>query len=440
MRLERRSFQEVNEDGSTTSKVDFFTGGVFLCVFAVPLGKLVYLPGTDGFGVTAAALLLPIFAALYISTRRISWQSVLIPLTVLTLALLSLVSLQDISKLGIYNYVEIAGYHSGETGTKDSVLGRLVFILAYGAIYIAIIAMGVRDSSAVVRLWRWFSRGVIVASIVGVGIFAGVALGSLDSDSISAISAHSHIVVTGVLDFYRFNPGANVNQFGKYAAIGLAFTLLMQRQVKFRGFVVCLLGFALVASLTRSAWVGFLLGLLSVAVHQRGSLRKLRTLLYIGFTLLGTLGLLLVFAPGDVLEMIGQRLEFSPGAGGNERLIKVEDVFQTLYSADSVTQLFGNGWATNLYVHSVPFQILYEMGVVGFLLGTLMMLSLWWRLHCKYAFSDPYLNFLRVALAVTTIDMLLQHSMYHPSTWLVLASAAAYSSRQLAEIESHKYS
>ena len=130
---------------------------------------------------------------------------------------------------------------------------------------------------AVVRIWGWFSRGVIVAPIVGVGIFAGVAVGLLDSDSISAISAHSHIVATGVLDFYRFNPGANVNQFGTYAAIGLAFTLFMQQQVKFRGFVVCLLGFALVASLTRSAWVGFLLGVLSVAVHQRVSLKKLHT-------------------------------------------------------------------------------------------------------------------------------------------------------------------
>lgn len=416
------------------------TLSLWLSVFAVPLGKLIYLPGTGGFGITAAAILLPISAALYVATRRVSLQSMLILLAFLTLAILSLVSLQDIAKLGIYNYREISGYHSGETGTKDSVLGRLVFIPAYGLIYIAILSMAERDHSAVIRLWSWFSRGVIVASIVGSGIFAGVALGVLDSDSISGISAHSHVVKTPAFDFYRFNPGANVNQFGKYAAIGLAFILLVQRQGKFRGFVVCLLGFAVIASLTRSAWVGSLLGIISVAVHQRLSKKMVRTLLSIGFTLSGALALSLMFAPKDVLEMIGQRVDFVPGAGGSERLIKVEHVFQSLYDADFVAQLFGHGWATNLYVHSVPFQILYEMGVVGFLLGTLMMLSLWWRLHCKYVFSEPYLNFLRVALAVTTIDMLLQHSMYHPSTWLVLASAAAYSSRQSAEIKSHKYS
>lgn len=417
--------------GEWTSPNDsVFAFGFFLCVLAVPLGKLVYLPGTGGFGITAASVLLPVSAVLYISTRKFPFQSVLIPLVILVLALLSLVSLKDAGMLGVYNYREVSGYHQGETGTRDSVLGRLVFIPAYGAIYLAVIAMAARDSMAMIRLWRWFTCGAILASIAGIVIFAGVALGVLDSDSIRMISAHSHIVETGAFDFYRFNPGANVNQFGKYAAIGLAFTLLIKWPNKFRGFVICLLGFAVIASLTRSAWVGCLLGLLTVAVHQRPSQKQVRILLSAGITLFAIAASIWTVTPDVVLQLIGYRLDLSPGAGGDERVIKVEHVFHTIGNAGLVTQLLGNGWATNLYVHSVPFQILYEMGIVGFILGTLMMMVLWWRLHCKFAFSDPYLNFLRVALAVTTVDMFLQHSMYHPSTWLVLASAAAYSGRR----------
>ena len=407
--------------------------GIYLSVLAVPLGKLIYLPGTGGSGITAAAMLLPIATLGYILKRRFSYQITIIPLAMFILAVLSLVSLDDLAMLGVYNYREISGYYSGETGTRDSVLGRLVFLVALLVTYIAVVAMAKENRLAILRLWMWFTRGVVIASVAGVAIFAGIAYRVFDAGAISGISAHSHIVQTGAFDFYRFNPGANVNQFGKYAAIGLAFTLLIQGPYKFRSSVICLLGFALVASLTRSAWLGFLLGLFSVAVHMPSFRKQLGVMLSAGIALVGITASVFVFVPDSVLIMVGQRLDFSPGAGGSERLIKVEHVLHTIANAGLVTQLFGNGWATNLYVHSVPFQLLYEVGIVGFVLGTLVMIGLWWRLHYKFAFSEPYLNFLRVAFTVTTIDMLLQHSLYHPSTWLVLASVAAYSGRRSVE-------
>ena len=359
-------------------------------------------------------------------------------LATVAIATASLLSLEDVAHLGFYNYEAVSGYHVGETGTRNSILIRLLFLASFLTTVVAVSSICRRNPKVCLDLWHWFTKGTIAASLIGIAIFALVAVGKINYDWLDSVSAGYHVVEVAGLDFYRFNPGANVNQFGKYAAIALAYTVGVRLNIPFRRVATAILIFALIAALGRSAWVGVVVALGAVAVHARLTKTTLGALvLGIAVTAIA-LSAFCIFVPESVQEMIATRLVMSPGPGGSERIIKVTHVLNSLMEADLFTIFFGFGWGTNLYVHSVPFQILYETGLIGFILGTCALAHLWWKLHIQHRGVSRHLTFLRAILAIITIDMLLQHSIYHLSTWLVIASVLAYASPLTNLDRSHK--
>lgn len=374
-------------------------------VFLVPMGKLVYfnVPGLMGFKFSffVWALACMAYFGSWLALKRFGMFRFQIFLLFLFFPIFSLILQGNISELVYYSGDE----QSDSLGAR---LVALVFLMIFSA---AIYDLCRRHGFEIVV--RFFIHGVITATIVGCFIFFLVLTGVIGVPDLMPISADTHIVDI----VYRFNPGGNVNEFGFIAIYAL---LMMQmgypsmsriKQYTLYG----LLLFALFFSLTRAAWLAYA-GALVLMSAVSGQGRKLLILGTVSFAMI----VLIVYQLGDEFSnIVVTRFAVEGGASGDERLEKATEAF--LSNEVSILQIiFGHGWATNLYLHSVPLQLIYEIGIAGFLLTSSAMgwaiIKLIVRVRRNLPGALPLLG----CLTAFAIGSAFHHTIYHMQTWFVV--------------------
>ena len=388
----------------------WFEKFLILSVALIPIGKLIYFPVPGMYGLKFAFIfgaLMAFIWFMYIGIHRSA--------QVLFLAAFFPV----LSLLYIQNYDWIFLYQLNEQQTDSSLL-RLVSYLAlllYSAtIYTAIL----RNKALYIKFADYYVIGTLLASLVGFFIFYWVLKGSLSYAGLEPISAGVHIVNIGGISFYRFNPGANVNEFSMilaYAIFLMPFTSFSKKTKLWLASLFLLLEFA---TLTRAAWLALVLSSF-VAFFFLSRLKRNFKYLFITLTIFVIIFVLIYQVSDQVRFLLESRTSMDIGASGQERLEKFAYVFNHLYESN-FRLLFGYGWATNMYVHNVYLQLLYETGMLGLILFMVAML-----LYTKNVFlmhKGTFKAALIACLAFIAVVSLMHHILYHMQTWFVLAYVA----------------
>ena len=392
---------------------------VLISVAILPLGKLIYLPIQGFMGLKFQFIFSSIVGLLWFIFKGFN-RNMLIILLPISISLLSIIFLEDYSQLFFYRYIELAGIDEGNyTGGRESVLFRflsLCTLLIYAACIFSFILENKTNSYLVAK---YFVNGVFLASLVGVIIFIQVWLGNISVIDLAPISADSHVVGS----FYRFNPGANVNEFSMLIAFAiflLPFCRFNKKEFSFYLFFFILCQFA---GLTRSSYIGLLLGILFGIFFANKPTRIFWYLSIFTFFTVFIFSILYAYVP-EIKLLIDTRFAFDIGISGNERLDKFSYVFSEAGSS-AFRFMFGFGWATNLYVHNVYLQLLYEVGMVGLLAFITLFIYL-----VKDVFKlKPSLEKSSLAAMIAFIgcSAFFQHTLYHTQTWLILGFIAGVS-------------
>jgi hypothetical protein len=204
---------------------------VVFSISIIPMGKLIYFPIPFFYGLKLPFLFAVTTGLYWYFSKGLNRRSIVLFISTI-IPFISLIYIQDPDHFFIYEYVEKAGIEQGLlTGTRDSAFLRLgvfwLLLIYCSAIY-----------SALIHNWfnlfisaRYFIYGTLAASFVGVIISILVWQGGIGVEELRLISVDAHI--TGHDDsFYRFNPGANVNEFSMilaFAMLLLAFARFSQR-------------------------------------------------------------------------------------------------------------------------------------------------------------------------------------------------------------------
>lgn len=388
-------------------------------LFCIPLGKLMYghLPGLVGLKISFVAwsVVGGLLCTWAILTQSVRNDSLGLLALLLVFPLLSLMLLDN--PYGILVYTS--------DDQTDSLLARAVSLFL-----LVLFMLSVRyhcERLGVQRVVRSFFDGVIATAVIGTVIFILVYSGQVGVDELLPISADTHIVSL----VYRFNPGGNVNEFGIVAVYAMMLLRIAYPSISRSRLVFCysLLVFGLFFSLTRAAWLAFIAALLvGVAVGGRG-----RGYLIASGVLVPLFVGLIYLINDEFAELVTSRLAFQGGASGDERIEKVMTAF---LSGDLhwFNYLFGSGWATNLYMHSVPLQLLYETGLAGFLTMTLLLIALLISLtRLALRKTDPLPMAALACIAAFTLFSAFHHTIYHMQTWFILGIGLYAAGRKLGE-------
>jgi O-antigen ligase len=176
-----------------------------------------------------------------------------------------------------------------------------------------------------------------------------------------------------------------------------------------------LLIFALFFSLTRAAWLAYGGALIAMAIVSKQG-RKFMMLAVLAFA---ALVFMVYQLGGNFANIVVSRFALEGGASGSERLDKVADAF--ISNGASFLQItVGHGWATNLYLHSVPLQLIYEIGVVGFLIISGVMFWAMFKLFLRARRNVPGALPILGCLMAFSICSGFHHTLYHMQTWFIV--------------------
>jgi hypothetical protein len=399
--------------------ISYLSKLILLSVTIIPLGKLIYLPVPGMMGLKFQFLFASLIGLISIVSSGIN-KKMLVVLLPISIALISILFLQDFSHLFFYQYIELAGYDAGNyTGGRESVLFRFLSLVTLLLYMMAIFNFILINSNNAYLLARYYIYGLIAASLVGLFIFIQVWIGNISVLDLAPISADSHIIG----NFYRFNPGANVNEFSMLIAFGI----LLLPFCKFTNlqFLLLLTFFILCefAGLTRSSWISLFLALVIGALFKENFFKTFIFIFISFFSVFIVFTFLYLYIP-EVEMLINTRLALDIGISGFERLDKFQFVFEEIKKS-SLPFIFGHGWATNLYVHNVYFQLLYEVGLLGLLIFTSFFILIIKDIFLiKPSIEKSCLVGIIIFIASSAF---FQHTLYHVQTWLMLGFVSGMS-------------
>jgi hypothetical protein len=374
-----------------------------ISVALIPIGKLFYLPVQSLMGFkfcfVFACIALTLLAIRSFCQPVPIDAAVLFPLLFLVPALISLPALRDVRMLFKYSIGE---------GQVDSVLARLISlaVLAMYACWIASFVAHATDGFKTIA--AVYSNALLFACLIGYVIFALVFGGRLHLEDLLPISADTHLVG----DIYRFNPGANVDEFGTLLGYGIMFVLWLDWSVIRKMLYLGPFFVAVLLTLNRTCWIGVPLGLLIYIMSAR---RKLVTMVGVG-VLLGA-AVFLLSQNHEIANIILSRTALDIGSSGADRLGKYSVAYSDLTSSPW-RLLFGFGWSSNLYVHSVPIQLLYETGLVG--VGCYLLIGLLGLTNYRITPSSSEKSLLVPLMAMMFVFGSIQHTFYHMQSWLII--------------------
>jgi hypothetical protein len=393
---------------------------ILISVAILPLGKLIYLPIPGLMGLKFQFIYASLVGLVWLFEKGLN-RNMLIIIFPISISLFSVFFLKDYSHVFFYRYVELAGFDAGNyTGGMESVLFRFLSLCTL-LLYMACIFSFINENPHHIYLIaKHYVYGVLYASFIGIYIFIQVWFGNISVADLAPISADSHLVG----NFYRFNPGANVNEFSMLVAFAvflLPFCKLSNKQILsyLFFFILCIF-----AGLTRSSWIGLILGTIVGAFYAyRFSIVAMYIFVFSMIIVL-IFSILYSYVP-EIKVLIDTRLAFDIGVSGNERLEKFAFVFSEVFSSN-IRLIFGFGWATNLYVHNVYLQLLYEVGLLGLVSYVLLFI---------YLVKDTFLldaslqkSALIAMFVFIACSAFFQHTLYHTQTWLILAFISGTSS------------
>jgi hypothetical protein len=376
---------------------------LFLVVLAmVPLGKLVYfpVPWLMGFKFCFLFLCLALpFLAVRYCTAKVE-TTFLFPLLFLIPAAMSLAFLSDITMLFKYS---IGGEQTDSVLARFVALAALAMFACWVARFVVRVPKGFRTIAVV------YTDALLFATLVGYVITVLVFVGRLTVEDLLPISADTHLVDI----VYRFNPGANVNEFGMLLGYGIMFVLWLDWPGWRKKLYLTLFILAEFLTLTRACWIGVSIGLIVYVLMVARN--KVRNLVAIAAVLLVIVAL--ISLDPDVSKIMISRTVMDIGASGAERLDKYALAYDEVMSSPW-RLLFGFGWSTNLYIHSVPLQLLYETGLIGFL-GYVLIGAVAFK---KYLWALPSSD---KSLMVPLMTMMfifgsVHHTIYHMQSWLII--------------------
>lgn len=386
---------------------------LFLSAALIPIGKLFYFPVPGMYGLKFAFIFGSIVAFFWFIFIGVNRNTNILLLTVL-FPVLSLLYIENYDWIFLYQLT---------LDQKESSLLRLVSFISL-VLYCAVIYTSIlRNKLIYVKLADYYVMGTFLASVVGVFIFYFVSKGRLTSEDLDPISAGVHIVSLGSIIFYRFNPGANVNEFSvilAYAMFLMPFTSFSKKNKLWLVALFLLLEFA---TLTRATWLGLILSSFIAMFFLSGLKRNLNFLLISIISFIVVLALVYSNSE-DFRFLIDSRMSMDIGASGHERLDKFGYVFERLGQND-FRFLFGYGWATNMYVHSVYLQLAYEIGVLGlilFIASIFLFIRNAFFLN-KGVFKASFIACIFLIIIVSSMH----HVLYHMQTWFVFAFIAGVS-------------
>jgi O-antigen ligase len=387
-----------------------FLAGISL----IPVGKLFYLPvpGLTSVGMSFVYTSLLAIAAMTLAMIRGIPRGVLLPLVFFLPVMLSLLFLSSTSQEWFLSPSAASG--TSETGILRVISVLLITIFSTYCAYYTLENADARRDVAV-----YFIVATLFATAVGAVIFYGVFIGVFDMVNLQPISRDVHIVDNKI---YRFNPGANVNEFGQI--IGYALLMLRWTQWKtwLKMIIVAVLLIADFLTLTRAAWLA-----LFVAYFVFFLFSPARTRAILAITAAVGLGLIVIVAFAfDVLTpLLQSRTALSGGVSGDERIASVFGALQTLID-EPFRLLFGLGWAADMYgnlqglgtnyIHNVPLMILFDTGIFGFMI-CLIAFAVFFRFVMAQPKQDRAVPLAMMAFMFTI--SLMHHNFYHVQTWMI---------------------
>lgn len=375
-------------------------------VAIMPLGKLIYFPLPGFVGLKVSFLVSMLVGIIAIFKGKISSFS-LMPLYTLIFPVVSIFWLEDPEWFLLHNF------YPGQTdssGLRMLVLASLISYLIVVSEYIKIYP------KLVFGIARAFVSGTLYATLVGVIIAIGIWNGLWSAEDIFPISVDTHVADTDGGGFYRFNPGANVNEFSMIIAFAIFLLPFAGYSHATRSLLFYLLILFEFATLTRGSWIALLF---AFAVGWLGGNRSIKNSIIIFLSSIVILCIMAVLYTYDdsLRYLIDSRTSFEAGASGEERLVLFKNVFDRVLESP-FRLVFGYGWATNMYVHNVYLQIFYELG----LLGVMSLLTFCFYLFYRISQVDQGLPKESMLAIVTFIGVaaLTHHTFYHVQTWLML--------------------
>lgn len=400
-------------------------------VLLVPIGKLFYLPIPGMVSVKAAFIYTGVIGSVILLIRLIEGipRAVLFPILFTVPILLSVVFL-DRAMQGVFL--------SSGGGNNGTAFLRLISIFL-STIYCCYVIDHIRASETGYHdVARYYVIATLFATAIGALIFYGLFIGQLSMADVTPISVGRPHVIGGKI--FRFNPGANVNEFGEIIGYALLMLRWTQWRTSIKTLAALVLLFAEFLGLTRGAWVGLFAAYLVYTLFTEGRLRK-RMLTAAAFAI--AVVVIIALSWSDFRQLLLSRMQLSAGAGGHERIRSVTAAIGVITSS-MLRLLFGAGWAADVYsnrfgladvgqIHDVPTMILFNTGIVG---TSIYIVLLYLVFRFVYQNSNENRGILLSILTFMITVSLFEHNFFHVQTWLMLGVVIGMAQRSAYQSQS----
>lgn len=358
------------------------TSIIFATVASIPYGKMIYVPIFSNAANGKLSYLLVIVTVLIVFRKNILKDSVFI-FSFLFLYLGALYYGNPVSQ-------DLRGLEGLNTLYRVTIF-LLFFLFTLSIIYYT-------DIKKIRKLAFVYIQGTLFTTIVGLVMFYMIFQGLVSENDLKIFIVAGDIHIVG--NFFRFNPGSNVNEFSQILVYAIILLFYFESKLMFN---IILFHLALLMTLTRFSWIGYLIALFGFNIKK--------AVIFI-FILVVSILCIYMLVDDNIRLIIESRFALDMGASGDDRIGKFLYVYESL-SNNIFRLLFGYGFSTNLYVHSVYLQLLYEIGIIGLLIISMLL----------YKYFFRYINN-RYSLAIfifIIVESIAHHILYLSETWFAIA-------------------
>jgi O-antigen ligase len=272
------------------------------------------------------------------------------------------------------------------------------------------------------RLLRLYLISFFISLVVGYILFFGYYAGFVSMNVLSRLCVEVQMG-WGIL---RFSPGSYPNEYGNVSSFVLSVLILLLAERKksslFLYFFICLTFIALMLATTRAAYFSFAITFFYLClVSQRVRRFSLR------LVLLGSIVVIITkYYSFDFLYVFFEgikKISLTTGSSGTRITEWIKGFEQLGNSA-----FFGTGFGFNISAHNVYLELLYEVGLIGFMVFFVSLI---------YYFSENHFQVRKVFFKramekseilynrITTIGLIhvvlfaiTNHNMHHHLTWM----------------------
>ncbi|WP_417538055.1 O-antigen ligase family protein [Marinomonas sp.] len=307
-------------------------------------------------------------------------------------------------------------YKIGDIQT-DSVLLRVITIYILSLYCYFLSDLCKKNPDLFFLAVKIYIESLLYACLCGGILFILILKGVVGEAQLSYITSGAHIIQFGSLNIFRFNPGSNVNEFSYILGIGIFLLNFINIERRKKNMVLFIFLICLFLTLTRAAWLSLLVAyVIYFLLNENSTKRMINTIIFSCFVF--SIFAYIYSTVESFSYLVDSRLAPTIGVSGEERLEKFDFAYQSLLSS-KMTLLFGHGWSTNMYIHNVYLQLLYELGVIGFIIFSVYIIYI---ILPIFFIKEKYCKATLISLIVFIfLFATMQHTLYHTQTWFILA-------------------